>query len=78
VPHVYPLKAYTRQALVSKRRICPVLDGFKQLRLKDPQIYLRSGSLNVVNGIVGLNFSCDGSHYMAYDEFLLKIDDITC
>jgi hypothetical protein len=78
VPHVYPLKAYTRQAIVGKRRIYPVLDGFKQLRLKDPQIYLRSGSLNVVNGIVGLNFSCDGSHYMAYDEFLLKIDDITC
>jgi hypothetical protein len=77
-PHIYPLKTYTRQAVVNKQSIFPVLDGFKRLRLKDPQVYLRSGSLNIVNGIVGLNFSCDGSHYMPYDEFLLKIDDITC
>jgi hypothetical protein len=55
----------------------PILQGFKQLRLKDPQIYLRSGSLNVVNGIVGLNFSCDGSHYMSCNDFLLKMDEIS-
>ena len=35
-------------------------------------IYLRSASLNIVNTIVGLNFSCDGSHYLPYDEFLQK------
>lgn len=35
-------------------------------------IYLRSGSLNIVNGKVGLNFSCDGTHYLNYDEFLEK------
>lgn len=34
------------------------------------RIYLRSGSLNVVNGLVGLNFSCDGSHYLPVEEFL--------
>ena len=55
-----------------------ILEGFRELRLKDPQIYLRSGSLNVINGIVGLNFSCDGSHYINFDEFLMRIDDITC
>jgi len=30
--------------------------------------------LNVVNGMVGLTFSCDGSHYMSADEFLAKPD----
>ncbi|MBO0614214.1 hypothetical protein [Thiothrix fructosivorans] len=44
----------------------------KALRFADETIYLRSASLNIVNGTVGLNFSCDGSHYLSYDEFLSK------
>jgi hypothetical protein len=28
--------------------------------------------LNIFNGLVGLTFSCDGSHYMPWDEFLEK------
>lgn len=74
----YPLKEYTQQAVISRECIRPILEGFKQLRLRDPQIYLRSGSVNVVNGFVGLNFSCDGSHYINFEEFLYKIDEITC
>jgi hypothetical protein len=50
----------------------PVLEQFRQLRFMDENIYLRSGSLNIFNGTVGLNFSCDGSHYMNYREFLDK------
>lgn len=76
--HAYPLKAYSNEALIHPESIPPILDGFKQLRLKDPQIYLRSGSVNVINGFVGLNFSCDGSHYIYYEEFLSNIDKITC
>ncbi len=76
--HAYPLKEYSPDAVIKQDCIWQILDGFKQLRLKDPQIYLRSGSLNVFNGFVGLNFSCDGSHYVNYDEFLLNIDKITC
>jgi len=76
--HVYPLKEYTSDAVINADCIPQILEAFKQLRLKDPQIYLRSGSLNIINGIVGLNFSCDGSHYINFDEFLLKVDDITC
>ncbi|HEY0663326.1 MAG TPA: hypothetical protein VGD18_01835, partial [Thiobacillaceae bacterium] len=34
--------------------------------------YLRAGSLNIFNGMVGLTFSCDGSHYLPWDEFLSK------
>jgi hypothetical protein len=29
-------------------------------------------SINILNGMISLTFSCDGSHYMRYDEFLAK------
>ncbi|MBS0311894.1 MAG: hypothetical protein JSR88_11220, partial [Proteobacteria bacterium] len=45
---------------------------FRDLRFMDETIYLRSGTLNIFNGIVGLTFSCDGSHYMPWNEFLDK------
>ena len=66
----YPHSPYTEEALVPTPEIPNVLMEFKRLRTQDNQIYLRSASLNVVNGLVGLNFSCDGSHYLNYAEFL--------
>ena len=33
---------------------------------------LRSASINIMNGMLGLTFSCDGSHYMPVAEFLEK------
>lgn len=47
-----------------------MLGEFKRLHTLDHQIYLRAGSLNVVNGLVRLAFSRDGSHYLNYAEFL--------
>ncbi len=69
--------AYPRQPLheriqVSKADIARVLKLFKALRNADETIYLRSASFNIVNGIVGLTFSCDGSHYLNYREFIDK------
>ena len=61
---------YPARATVRPEQVRQVLEKFKQLREADDVIYLRSGSLNVVNGIVGLTFSCDGSHYIPVDEFL--------
>ncbi|HEY9149394.1 MAG TPA: hypothetical protein VIQ75_01225, partial [Gammaproteobacteria bacterium] len=45
---------------------------FKALRLADDTIYLRSASLNIMNGMLGLTFSCDGSHYMPVQDFLAR------
>ena len=42
------------------------------LRIVDTTIYLRTASINIFNGMVSLTFSCDGSHYMRFDEFLAK------
>ena len=63
---------YFDKAIVPPEKIIEVFQQFKALRFADETVYLRAASLNVVNGMVGLNFSCDGSHYMSYDEFLDK------
>ncbi|MBK1647688.1 PDC sensor domain-containing protein [Rhabdochromatium marinum] len=68
----YPQRAYPEEAEIPAAQIRTVFDQFRALRLMDENIYLRSGSLNIMNGIVALNFSCDGSHYMRWDEFLDK------
>ncbi|PCI07423.1 MAG: hypothetical protein COB77_04720 [Gammaproteobacteria bacterium] len=68
----YPSQPYNRRAIVPKQEIKKVFDEFKRLRFTDDTIYLRAGSLNICNGMVGLNFSCDSTHYMQYDEFLEK------
>lgn len=68
----YPRRDYFERAIVPAAKVAQVFALFRGLRLADETIYLRAGSLNVVNGMVALNFSCDGSHYMRYDEFLAK------
>ncbi|MDT8451134.1 MAG: PDC sensor domain-containing protein [Gammaproteobacteria bacterium] len=69
---VYPRRAYPEEATIPAERLPEIFDQLKLLRFADENIYLRSGSLNVCNGLLGLNFSCDGSHYMHYTEFLEK------
>lgn len=66
----YPLHPYPGPAQVSPHDVRPILDRFLELRTMDETVYLRSSSLNVINGMVGLTFSCDGSHYMPAGEFL--------
>lgn len=66
----YPIRPYPRDAMVPSGRVGEVLDGFRSLRFADPQFYLRSGSLNIFNGMVRLTFSCDGTHHVHFTEFL--------
>lgn len=68
----YALQPYPADAKTSPAQVRKVFDGFKALRFADETIYLRSSSLNLMNGLVGLTFSCDGSHYMSVEEFLEK------
>jgi hypothetical protein len=71
----YPKTPYPADARVAQERIRDVLDSFRVLRFMDEMFYLRSGTLNIFNGLVGLTFSCDGSHYVPCDEFLDKGND---
>lgn len=69
---IYPVQPYPRDAVVPRERIRAVLDAIAALRFIDDTFYLRAGSLNIMNGMVGLTFSCDGSHYLPWHEFLTK------
>jgi len=66
----YPRRPYPEGAVVPPGRIRDLLDGLRELRFMDEMFYLRSGTLNIFNGMVSLTFSCDGSHYIPWDEFL--------
>ncbi len=68
----FPHRDYPTDAVVPKESIKPIFETFQHLRFADETIYLRAGSINIFNGIVGLNFSCDGSHYIPFDQFLAK------
>ncbi len=69
---VYPHQVYPDDAVIPPPDIARILDTLKSLRLADENIYLRTSSINIFNGMISLTFSCDGSHYMRYDEFLEK------
>lgn len=68
----YPRTAYPANAEIPAYAVKTILERFRDLRFMDETIYLRSGMLNIFNGVVGLTFSCDGSHYMPWREFLDK------
>jgi hypothetical protein len=68
----YPNRPYPEDADIPLDKVREVFKTFRALRFMDETIYLRAGSLNIYNGMVGLNFSCDGSHYMPWDQLLEK------
>ena len=69
---LWPHRAYPAEALTPQHAIRPILESLRALRFMDETFYLRAGSINIFNGMVGLTFSCDGSHYLPWDEFLNK------
>lgn len=69
---VYPPQAYPDNAVIPRHDVRRILEHLRDLRMADQNIYLRMSSINLFNGMISLTFSCDGSHYMRYDEFLDK------
>ena len=69
---VYPAQPYPPAAVIPVAAIPRVLDILRALRMADENIYLRMSSINIFNGMISVTLSCDGSHYMHYDEFLNK------
>jgi hypothetical protein len=67
---VYPRRPYPDNALIPQTDIARLLKTMRTLRLADDTLYLRLASINLFNGMISLTFSCDGSHYMRYDELL--------
>jgi hypothetical protein len=69
---LYTRRSYPENALIPQQQIGKILNGMRQLRLADETLYLRSASINIFNGMLSLTFSCDGTHYMSWQEFLDK------
>jgi hypothetical protein len=69
---VYPPRAYPPDAAIPAEDVARILEALQALRMADENIYLRMSSINIFNGMISLTFSCDGTHYMRYDEFLGK------
>ncbi len=72
---LFPVQPYPMNAEIPKADIAAILGIMRDLRMSDPTFYLRNGSINIFNGMVSLTFSCDGTHYIPYTEFLLKGTD---
>lgn len=51
-----------------------IMKEFKRLRSTDQTIYMRNGSINRINGLIGMTFSCDGSHYIDHKTFFEKLE----
>lgn len=69
---LYPLRPYPPDAAIPRQDITRMLETLRAMRMADENIYLRMSSINLFNGMISLTFSCDGSHYMHYREFLGK------
>lgn len=64
----YPRVDYPKDAAIPAEAVAGILKSFRELRFMDETIYLRSGMLNIFNGMVALTFSCDGTHYMPWQD----------
>ena len=62
------------QPLIEAEDISIILKEFRRLRTTDQTIYLRNGSINRINGMIGMTFSCDGSHYIDHKTFFEKLE----
>ena len=67
---LYPKRDYDSRSNITPNMITNTFAQIKVLRELDEEVYLCSGTLNSINGQVGLNFSCDGTHFMSADDFL--------
>ena len=51
-----------------------VFEEFRRLRLTDETVYLRNGAINVINGMINMSFSCDGTHYIDHRTFFERLE----
>ncbi|MCR2832160.1 DUF2309 domain-containing protein [Acidithiobacillus ferrooxidans] len=68
----YPKRSYPDEAVVPQQEVRKILSNLRTLRFMQGIFYLRSGSVNIFNGTVGLTFSSDCSHYVSHDDFLKR------
>jgi len=63
-----------RSPIMQSRDIKRLLNEFKRLRLTDETIYLRNAAVNLIDGMINMSFSCDGTHYIDHRTFFDKLE----
>lgn len=63
-----------RGSMLQPADIERIFREFKRLRLTDETIYLRNAAVNLINGMINMSFSCDGTHYIDHQTFFAKLD----
>jgi hypothetical protein len=63
-----------RQPLIKEKEIGMILGEFRRLRLTDETLYLRNGAINLINGMINMSFSCDGTHYIDHKTFFERLE----
>ncbi len=63
-----------RVPLLDGRELSLIFEEFKRLRLSDETIYLRNAAVNIINGMINMSFSCDGTHYIDHETFFEKLE----
>jgi hypothetical protein len=63
-----------RVPVLDSRDLQRLLNEFKRLRLTDKTIYLRNAAVNIIDGMINMSFSCDGTHYIDHRTFLARLE----
>ena len=63
-----------RRPLIKGPEIGLILNEFRRLRLTDETLYLRNGAINLINGMINMSFSCDGTHYIDHKTFFDRLE----
>lgn len=56
---------------IDKNKIIPILESFKYLRCGKEGSELRNASIHIINGYIGLTFSCDDTRYINFKNYIL-------
>lgn len=64
-----------RKVLLNGHELSLIFKEFKRLRLSDETIYLRNAAVNLINGMINLSFSCDGTHYIDHKTFFRRLEN---
>ena len=63
------------QSLISAEDVIDILAEFHRSGTTDETIYMRIGSINRINGLIGMNFSCDGAYCTDHKTFFKKLEN---
>lgn len=63
-----------RVPVIDDDHVARLLEEFKRLRLTDETVYLRNGAVNLINGMINMSFSCDGTQYIDFRAFFGGLD----